>query len=197
MAKKTGRGKSWCPSSVDLLLDLVGNILPLGKNGREKVEIQFNHLGEAQLLPPTGDPDCPPENQRAKRIQREVDETDAFDEATPPTQPAPLDEALGEVVGRTGMQASELQSLSDSLKHGRDAKNTSAGLLSYTAKKRRSIDKYIKGAAEAELKATSDIMTLFLLIDERATKHERSRLEGQEKHDRGRSRNQGSCAEPR
>ncbi|KAF0683349.1 Aste57867_24605 [Aphanomyces stellatus] len=130
MAKKTGRGKSWCPSSVDLLL-------------------LKNHVK------PTGDPDCPSEVQRAKRIQREIDtsvneeldETDAFDEATPPTQPAPLDEAVGE-------------SLSDSLKRGRDAKDTSAGLLTYTAKKRRSIDKYIEGAAEAESKATSDMMTL-------------------------------------
>ncbi|KAF0719664.1 Aste57867_878 [Aphanomyces stellatus] len=92
MAKKSGRGKSWCPTAVDLLLDIAGEVLPLGKNGWEKVDGRFNRLGAPQLLPvrdgealkrkflllknhakPTGDPDCPEEVQRAKRIQRDID----------------------------------------------------------------------------------------------------------------------------
>ncbi|KAF0695664.1 Aste57867_13534 [Aphanomyces stellatus] len=122
---------------------------------------------------PTADPDCPQDVQRAKRIQRDIDMSvsvlslDEIDEddytnddaSTTPTQPM---EGIGDVagVGRTGLPQSELQALSDSLKRGRDTSNQSAGLLSYTAKKRRSIDKYIEGAADAETKATSDMMTI-------------------------------------
>ncbi|RHY04899.1 hypothetical protein DYB36_008192 [Aphanomyces astaci] len=94
MAKKAGRGKSWCPSSIDLLLDTTLDVLPLGKNGWEKVESRFNRLAETKLLPvrdvdalkrkfillknhakPTGDPECPVEVKRAKRIQREIDQS--------------------------------------------------------------------------------------------------------------------------
>ncbi|RHY95408.1 hypothetical protein DYB37_013380 [Aphanomyces astaci] len=92
MAKKSGRGKSWYPASVDLLLDITVDVLPLGKNGWEKVERRFNRLAEPKLLPirdadalkrkflllknhakPTGDPDCPEEVQREKGIQRDID----------------------------------------------------------------------------------------------------------------------------
>ncbi|RHZ07532.1 hypothetical protein DYB37_010900 [Aphanomyces astaci] len=69
-------------------------MLPLGKNGWEKVESRFNRLTETKLLAvrdvdvlkrkfillknhakPTGDPECPVEVKRAKRIQREIDQS--------------------------------------------------------------------------------------------------------------------------
>ncbi|RHY49468.1 hypothetical protein DYB38_012443 [Aphanomyces astaci] len=72
------------------------------------------------------------------------------------------------------------------LKRKFDQGDPTAGLLSYTAKKRRSIDKYIDGAAEADTKASSDMMTMILLMDERSAKREESRIERQEKYDRER-----------
>ncbi|RHY95922.1 hypothetical protein DYB26_012686 [Aphanomyces astaci] len=91
-----------------------------------------------------------------------------------------------EDVGRTGLQQTELQFLSVTLKCQFDQGDPTAGLLSYTAKKRRSIDKYIDGAAEADTKASSDMMTMILLMDERSAKREESRIERQEKYDRER-----------
>ncbi|RHY75213.1 hypothetical protein DYB30_013152, partial [Aphanomyces astaci] len=102
---------------------------------------------------------------------------------TDPPVPAQEDD---EDVGRTGLQQTELQSLSVTLKRQFDQGDPTAGLLSYTAKKRRSIDKYIDGAAEADTKASSDMMTMILLMDERSAKREESRIERQEKYDRER-----------
>ncbi|RHY82874.1 hypothetical protein DYB35_011494 [Aphanomyces astaci] len=135
MAKKAGRGKSWCPSSIDLLLDTTLDMLPLGKNGWEKVESRFNRLTETKLL---------------------------------------------------AVRDTELQFLSVTLKRQFDQGDPTVGLLSYTAKKRRSIDKYIDGAAEADTKASSDMMTMIFLMDERSAKREESRIERQEKYDRER-----------
>ncbi|RHY92344.1 hypothetical protein DYB37_011625 [Aphanomyces astaci] len=191
--------------SIDLLLDTTLDVLPLGKNGWEKVEIHFNRLAQTKLLPvrdvdafkrkfillknhvkPTGDPECPVEVKRAKRIQREIDQSVSvmsLDGDTDPPVPAQEDD---EGVGRTGLQQTELQSLSVTLKRQYDQGDPTAGLLSYTAKKRRSIDKYIDGAAEADTKASSDMMTMILLMDERLAKREECRIERQEKYDRER-----------
>ncbi|KAF0720598.1 Aste57867_191 [Aphanomyces stellatus] len=78
-----------------------------------------------------------------------------------------------------------LEALSAKIKRARKD-DTSCGLLSYTAKKRRSIDKYIEGTSEADSKASSDMVTLILYLDERAAKREESRTERQEKADRER-----------
>ncbi|KAF0685709.1 Aste57867_22456 [Aphanomyces stellatus] len=75
--------------------------------------------------------------------------------------------------------------LSSKIKRARQD-DTSCGLLSYTAKKRRSIEKYIEGASEADSKASSDMGTLILYLDESAAKREESRMERQEKADRER-----------
>ncbi|RQM21279.1 hypothetical protein B5M09_008235 [Aphanomyces astaci] len=85
---KAGRGTSWCPSSVDLLLDITVAVLPLGKNQWEKVAQRFGTDATAQSLPhrdaealkrkflllknvqkPTGHPDV----LHAKRLQREIE----------------------------------------------------------------------------------------------------------------------------
>ncbi|KAF0744208.1 hypothetical protein AaE_008490, partial [Aphanomyces astaci] len=107
---------------------------------------------------------------------------------TPPMQPsAPTGHENDEDIGRTRLPCSELQLLSDKLKHEfHYPSDVAGGLLSYTAKRRRSIDKFIDGAADADAKASSDMMTLFLLMDERAAKREESRIERQEKYDRER-----------
>ncbi|RQM30694.1 hypothetical protein B5M09_013197 [Aphanomyces astaci] len=208
---------SWCPASVDLLLDITVDVLPLGKNGWEKMERRFNRLAEPKLLPirdadalkrkflllknhakPTGDPDCPEEVQRAKRIRpvgvsavsrrrlRRRYMLINLNLSTTMQPSVPTCHEDDEDVGRTGLPCSELQLLSDKLKRGRDPSDVAGGLLSYTAKKRRSIDKFIDGAADADAKASSDMMTLFLLMDERAAKREVSRIERQEKYDRER-----------
>ncbi|KAF0685316.1 Aste57867_22761 [Aphanomyces stellatus] len=83
------------------------------------------------------------------------------------------------------MPPSDLEALSAKVKRARQD-DTSCGLLSYTAKKRRSIDKYIEGASEADSKASSDMVTLILYLDECAAKREESRMERQEKADRER-----------
>ncbi|ETV82888.1 hypothetical protein H257_04662 [Aphanomyces astaci] len=85
-----GRGKSWCAASVNLLLDHVQEILPLGKNGWAKVELEYSKAGSAypqrdgeslkrkyqQLRnnpKPTGNPECPSDVRRAKQIARDID----------------------------------------------------------------------------------------------------------------------------
>ncbi|KAF0758858.1 hypothetical protein AaE_003816 [Aphanomyces astaci] len=133
-------------------------------------------------------PTAPPDVLRAKRLQREIESSvavlsmdatismddepdnsddcsnDTFQSATMPSQlPTQLDDRRVEV-GRTGLQPSELQTLSDKLKH---KQSDTGGLLSYTAKKRRSIDKYIEGASESDAKASSDMMTFLMVMSER------------------------------
>ncbi|ETV81268.1 hypothetical protein H257_05832 [Aphanomyces astaci] len=218
---KTGRGKSWCPSSVDLLLDIAAAVLPLGKNQWEKVAQRFGIEATAQSLPhrdaealkrkflllknvqkPTGHPDYPPlDVLRAKRLQREIESSvavlsmnatismddepddsddcsdDTFQSATMQSQlPTQLDDQRVEV-GRTGLQPSELQALSDKLKR---KQSDTGGLPSYTAKKRRSIE----GELESDAKASSDMMTFLMVMRERDAKREEMRYERQQKTDR-------------
>ncbi|RHY97989.1 hypothetical protein DYB37_013743 [Aphanomyces astaci] len=163
---------------------------------KRKVLLLKNHTK------PTGDPDCPEEVQTAKRIQRDIDLSvsvlsldDDFEEdtlLTPPTQPS-APPGHEDDVGRTGLPCSELQLLSDKLKLGRDPSDVSGGFLSYTAKKRRSIDKFIDGASDADAKASSDMMTLFLLMDELVAKREESRIERQEKYEKCGRRTAKKC----
>ncbi|RHZ01936.1 hypothetical protein DYB37_012974 [Aphanomyces astaci] len=186
---KAGRGKLWCPSSVNLLLGITVAVLPLGKNQWEKVAQRFGTEATAQSLPhrdgealkrkflllknvqkPTGHPDCPPDVLNAKCLQREIESSSA----TLPSQ-------LRVEVGLTGLQPSELQALSDKLKR---KQSDTGGLPSYTAKKRRSIDKYIEGASESDAKASSDMMLFLMVMNERDAKREEMRHERQEKTDR-------------
>ncbi|ETV67581.1 hypothetical protein H257_16307 [Aphanomyces astaci] len=84
------RGKNWCVASVDLMLDKVESIIPMGKNAWRKVEIEFNTAAsgfphrDAESLKrkyqqlrnnpkPTGDPECPMDVRRAKWIVRDID----------------------------------------------------------------------------------------------------------------------------
>ncbi|ETV78927.1 hypothetical protein H257_07717 [Aphanomyces astaci] len=85
-----GREKNWCVASVDLMLDKVESILPMGKNAWRKVEVEFNTAAsvfphrDAESLKckyqqlrnnpkPTSDPECPMDVRRAKRIARDID----------------------------------------------------------------------------------------------------------------------------
>ena len=88
--KRTGRGPSWTDDDVNLMLDAVALVLPQGGHVWAKVTSQFNQeeattcVRDADSIKrkfislknhkkPTGDPECPPEVVRAKRIQREID----------------------------------------------------------------------------------------------------------------------------
>ncbi|CAK4079120.1 unnamed protein product [Aphanomyces euteiches] len=87
-SKKSGRGKGWCAESVNFMLDQVEVIRPLGRNEWLKVERAFNSSSFAERdadalkrkfvalkdhSKPTGDPDCPPDVARAKRICHAID----------------------------------------------------------------------------------------------------------------------------
>ena len=78
-------------AELDLLLTVMEEILPMGKNDWERVESRFNHnvpearhRTQARLRaqfhslcakkPPAGDPNCPPEVRRAKRVRFQIRE---------------------------------------------------------------------------------------------------------------------------
>ncbi|RHY98582.1 hypothetical protein DYB35_011946 [Aphanomyces astaci] len=81
---------NWNDKDVEILLDCIQDLVPLGQNGWAKVTQQFNsHNNVAfardweackrkftflkSVKKPTGDPDCPSLVVRAKRIQRDID----------------------------------------------------------------------------------------------------------------------------
>ncbi|RHY04880.1 hypothetical protein DYB36_006910 [Aphanomyces astaci] len=81
---------NWNDKDVEILLDCIQDLVPLGQNGWAKVTQQFNahnNVGFARdweackrkftflksVKKPTGDPDCPPLVVRAKHIQRDID----------------------------------------------------------------------------------------------------------------------------
>ncbi|KAG9404845.1 hypothetical protein AC1031_005056 [Aphanomyces cochlioides] len=74
---------------------------------------------------------------------------------------------------RTGLARNALAELSNELKRKRVTE--SIGALSYVARKRQSIDKYIEGAAEADEKATSDLMAVMMMLDARTAEREELR----------------------
>ncbi|KAG9408592.1 hypothetical protein AC1031_020448 [Aphanomyces cochlioides] len=203
MANKSsrGRGKGWCPASVDVLLDQVEKFLPIGRNGWEKVEHAFNISDFVQRdvdalkrkfvvlknnPKPTGDPDCPPDVARAKRINREIDNKasvlsfeddqesrqseDEYDEEEPLDIVAPPQEKPN----RTGMGSSELSELRLALKRKQQG---DAGGMSYVTKKRLSLDKFIDKVTSNNDKMSSDMMTVMLMMDQRAAEREERRAE--------------------
>ncbi|KAF0712304.1 hypothetical protein AaE_012061, partial [Aphanomyces astaci] len=143
----------------------------------------------SQECPETNRPSrlSPPDVLRAKRLQREIESSvavlsmdatismddepddsddcsdDTFQSATMPSQlPTQLDDQRVEV-GRTGLQPSELQALSDKLKR----KQSDTG-----------------GASESDAKSSSDMMSFLMVMIERDAKREEMRHERQEKTDR-------------
>ncbi|KAG9404541.1 hypothetical protein AC1031_004746 [Aphanomyces cochlioides] len=204
MTSKTsrGRGKGWCPASVEFLLDQVEKYLPIGRNGWEKVEHAFNlsdfvHRDLDALKrkfvvlknnpKPTGDPECPPEVVRAKRLNREIDSRasvlsfeddreshqseddyngdDSIDTVAPPP----------EKPNRTGLDQNELVGLGIALKRKEPLRD--AGAMSYVAKKRMSIDKFIDKVTSNDDKMSSDMISLMLMMDQRAAEREERRAE--------------------
>ena len=86
--RRVGGGKHWKDCDVNLLLDILYEHLPRGGNEWELVVEEFNKKTPAQrdvescrrkykslknVRKPTGDPDCPDNVKRAKRIQREIE----------------------------------------------------------------------------------------------------------------------------
>jgi hypothetical protein len=84
-------GKHWKEQEVNLLLDQILEILPCGGNEWESVSVLYNSNrlawmsdrdGEScktkfkslkNVKKPTGDPTCPPNVKRAKRIQYQIE----------------------------------------------------------------------------------------------------------------------------
>ena len=88
------KGKHWKSDEIDLLLSLVEERLPLGGNEWDTLSLQYNvrRAMDLQWAPerdpdscrtkfktlknvkkPTGDPTCPPNVRKAKRIRRATD----------------------------------------------------------------------------------------------------------------------------
>ncbi|KAG9398107.1 hypothetical protein AC1031_014906 [Aphanomyces cochlioides] len=218
-SKKSGRGKGWCAESVNYMLDQVEDIRPLGRNGWLKVERAFNSSNFAERdadtlkrkfvalknhSKPTGDPDCPPDVARAKRICRAIDmqasvlplsddrDADGYEsnddnstrgganiEEETHAREYPRDDKPN----RTGMPTNELIELSKELRKrsGGSFSETasSSGTLSYTAKRRQNLDKFIDGAM-ATKNDSSDFMSMMIMMDERAAAREERRLEQEE-----------------
>ncbi|RHY37189.1 hypothetical protein DYB38_008835 [Aphanomyces astaci] len=122
---------------------------------------------------------------RAKRIARDIDiKADVLaleDDCEEDDEVGSIDNDFeSEYVGpekpnRTGLDRTALAELGASLNASRACDST--GQLSYVAKKRLSIDKFIDNAAAADSKATMDFMSMMVAMDERAAKREELRLE--------------------
>ncbi|RHZ05630.1 hypothetical protein DYB31_012678 [Aphanomyces astaci] len=74
---------------------------------------------------------------------------------------------------RTGLPRNELIELGKDLKRQRATE--SSGMLSNVARKRQSLDKFIAGAAEADAKASSDFMSMMMIMEARSTEREEQR----------------------
>ncbi|KAG9415596.1 hypothetical protein AC1031_009039 [Aphanomyces cochlioides] len=201
------------------MLDLVEDIKPLGKNGWLRVERAFNasHFvpRDADALKrtfvtlknhpkPTGDPDCPPEVARAKRICRQldnhaailplsddpdvdvgnhsIDDNSITEEGDEERTSLPTHQRE-EQLNRTGVARNELIELSKELRNSNgsllsDTTSSSSTML-YTAKKRRALDKFIDGAIQTK-NESSEFMSLIMLMDERAAAREERRIEQEE-----------------
>ncbi|KAG9404222.1 hypothetical protein AC1031_005761 [Aphanomyces cochlioides] len=193
MASKTprGRGKGWCSASVEFLLDQVETYLLIGRNGWEKVEHAFNLSDFVQrdldalkrkfvVLKNNPKP-------TAKRINREIDSRasvltfeddkeshhseDEFDDEETVDTVAPSIEKPN----RTGMGRSELSELGSALK--RKQPTVDAGGMSYVAKKRLSLDKFKDKVTSNDDKISSDMMSMMLMMDQRAAEREERRAE--------------------
>ncbi|KAH9088503.1 hypothetical protein LEN26_019449 [Aphanomyces euteiches] len=220
-ARKNGRGKGWCADSVAFMLDQVEALKPLGRNGWLKVERAFKASEypprDADALKrkfvslknhpkPTGDPDCPPDVIRAKRICREIDnhvsvlplcdDPDILDDESSgenmsysgddldyhEVRNEMADDSYGqEKPNRTGVSRNELIELSKELRKNKST-TASAGSLSYTAKKRQSLDKFIDGMSRAS-NESSDFMSMLVMMDERAAEREERRRQQEEERE--------------
>ncbi|RLO09155.1 hypothetical protein DYB28_003539 [Aphanomyces astaci] len=237
MAKKAkGRGKSWCPGSVELMLDHIHELMPAGSNGWDEVAAKFNAgpypFRDAEGIKrkfytlrnhamPTGDPSCPVDAEGIKRkfytlrnhakptgdppcwwmsfgpntsvvastptvLTMEDDEDDMDDDGhgdgndyaseQVEMNEVPLPASRHERPSRSGMGESELAMLGSRLKRAASAP-PSGGITSYVAKKRQSIDTFIDGAMVSDAKASSDMMSMMMLMDERAAQREEKRLD--------------------
>ncbi|KAG9397745.1 hypothetical protein AC1031_017908 [Aphanomyces cochlioides] len=201
------------------MLDQVEDIKPLGKNGWLRVERAFNasHFvpRDADALKrmfvtlknhpkPTGDPDCPPEVARAKRICRQLDnhaavlplsddpDVDVGNHSIDDNSIAEEDDEertslpthqREEQLNRTGVARNELIELSKELRNSNGSllsdTTSSSSTMSYTAKKRRALDKFIDGAMQTK-NESSEFMSLIMLMDERAAAREERRIEQEE-----------------
>lgn len=230
------------------MLDIVESVLPQGGNGWEKVSSLFNKK-EAIVVArdtdslkrkfillknhkkPTGDPSCPPEVARAKRIQRSIDnkacvetmdndngerssedhgsfmdgkivnEVGSYDTdgsstdddqasvpppsrviSTPPSESrtTPLLESRAqEKPNRVGLSQKNLCRMGKALAgtQGGTPGNPTSSTMSYVAKRRQKLDRFIDQAEQISAKPSNDVMTLLMAMDERAAERQAERDE--------------------
>ncbi|KAG9404051.1 hypothetical protein AC1031_005590 [Aphanomyces cochlioides] len=147
---------------------------------------------------PTGDPNCPPDVARAKRICRIIDnqasvlpltddqDVDAYDSNDDYTQKGDNDESQNhdqlsyDKPNRTGVPTNELIELSKDLRKRNGGSFSdivsSSSTVSYTAKRRQNLDKIIDGALTTK-NETTNFLSMMMLMDERAAEREERRCE--------------------
>jgi hypothetical protein len=234
------------------MLDAVALVLPQGGHGWAKVASHFNQEETTTCVrdsdsikrkfislknhkKPTGDPECPPEVVRAKRLQREIDnkasvvtlddeqaggeqdppdiDTNNYESDAPgcssddglasernteegpavteplPQQPAspeprrvntPGRRASSEKPNRVGLSQAALASMGRALAgtQGGTPSNNSAGMMSYVAKRRQKLDRFIDRCDESEntsAGSTNQLMALMMMMDERAAARQADR----------------------
>lgn len=240
--RKRKSAPNWHDFDVGVLLDAVQEVLPLGGNGWEKVQQIFSRnqaittardadackrkfIALKNHRKPTGDPDCPPNVVRAKRLQREIDshasvqkigsdgevaeaESGAFfnmdEEHSSGSSRTSCEEdnedgdigAGGDAVNveeslsnqplakypsvcakpkankpnHTGVTHDELWLMGKHVTSTSNRTPTSGGSsMSYTAKRRQSIDKLIY-RSERDANSDKDMMQLTVIMEERSQK---------------------------
>ncbi|ETV82176.1 hypothetical protein H257_04888 [Aphanomyces astaci] len=192
------RGKGWRPASTELMLDKIELFLPAGRNVWTKVADAYNTDGKAfpkrdidslrrkfatlkNRAKPTGHPSAPP--TYAGRSDSVAISTKTLVCArwrtrtlmkTSMTPWMDLSTSLSTTSRiETGLPRNELIELGKDLKRQRATE--SSGMLSNIARKRQSLDKFIAGAAEADAKASSDFMSMMMIMEARSTEREEQR----------------------
>lgn len=213
--ERAGRGRGWSAPELELMLTVVDTYLPLGANEWENVQLHYTRLmpSEFAVRPtdsikrkymelknrkkPTGDPDCPVEVVRAKRIFRKIEnrggvvvfdgepseDAGGEDPVAPaePTEPTtPPAEPL--VLLTVPTPATPAPSATPATRSGLSftelatlsttLQTSAATTLSQSAQKRQRIDRLIDQIEEEADTTTRDLVSVFTAMEERASNRE-------------------------
>ncbi|EFX59957.1 hypothetical protein DAPPUDRAFT_346168, partial [Daphnia pulex] len=189
------RGKGWTEPETHLMLDVVGEVLPLGGNHWEKAQQLYNERKAEAWSPrdmdcirrkfktlrnnkkPTGDPMCPEAVRRAKRLQASIESTMAVThlesecEDVDDEVPEAKEDEEEEKPPRPVLQATGRTGLSA------DELAELGNVASHTTQRRRKIDEMLQDVEEsvqskkrqslekAEEKAS--MMAMLMMMEER------------------------------
>lgn len=170
-------------------------LMPSSFAVRQTDSIKRKYMELKNRKKPTGDPDCPVEVVRAKRIFRKIesrggvivfdgeaaetgDDVDTAEENLPtppapdsaqtaePALPSPMPAASTPPATRSGLSFSELATLSTTLQ------TSTASTMSQSAQKRQRIDRLIDQIEDESDTTTKDLMSVFAAMEERASNRE-------------------------